>query len=330
MKCINRILAAISIPCLLLGLSGCGSKEADIKNAYDVYGDTSGITSASSNITGTSYTYFGHHLCVGGLTNTAAEGIHSEVAGAAGVFNLSRGEVTYAQNIYERMYPASTTKILTAYIVLMHGKLDDVVTISENAVNLPQDSSKCNLAAGEQYTVESLLYGLLLRSGNDAAIALAEYTSGSVEAFAELMNAEALHMGATGSHFVNPHGLPDENHYTTVYDLYLFLHHAMENEDFYRIFSASEYTASYTKADGTAGTQEWSTTNQYRVANGEDFPEGFSLVGGKTGTTGAAGHCLVVLSTNASGESIISIVLKADGKSDLYLLMNEIITGYGN
>lgn len=137
-------------------------------------------------------------------------------------------------------------------------------------------------------------------------------------------------MGATGSHFVNPHGLPDENHYTTVYDLYLFLHHAMENEDFYRIFSASEYTASYTKADGTAGTQEWSTTNQYRVANGEDFPEGFSLVGGKTGTTGAAGHCLVVLSTNASGESIISIVLKADGKSDLYLLMNEIITGYGN
>lgn len=329
MKCINKILAAIGSLCLLLGLCSCGAKAADLKNAYDVYGDTIGIT-ASSNAANDSFTYFGQNLCVGGQTNTGAEGIHSEVAGAAGVFNLSRREVTYAQNIYERMYPASTTKILTAYVVLLYGNLTDVVTVSEHAVDLPSDSSKCGLAAGDQYTVQTLLYGLLLRSGNDAAIALAEYISGSEEAFAELMNAEALRMGATGSHFVNPHGLPDEDHYTTVYDLYLFLHHAMANEDFYRIFSASEYTAEYTKADGTAATQEWSTTNQYRVANGETFPEGFSLVGGKTGTTLAAGHCLVLLSTNGAGESIISIVLKADGKSDLYLLMNEIITGYGN
>lgn len=330
MRCINKIAAAGLSLCLILGICGCGSQETKIANAYDVYGDTAAITAASPGTEDISPAYFGQNLCVGGQTNIGTDTTHSEVAGAAGVFHLSTGEITYAQNIYERMYPASTTKILTAYVVIHNSNLDDVVTVSENAVNLPSDSSKCGLAAGDQYTVRDLLYGLLLRSGNDAAIALAEHVSGSVEGFAELMNAEALRMGATGSHFMNPHGLPDENHYTTVYDLYLFLQNAMQDENFYQIFSAADYTASYTKADGTQDTQEWTTTNQYRVAGGETFPEGHVLIGGKTGTTGEAGYCLVLLSTNAAGENIISIVLKADCKSNLYLLMNEIIAGYGN
>lgn len=329
-RCISKIISAGLCLCLLSGTCGCGSQKTELKNAYDVYGDTAAITADSIGTQDASPAYFGQNLCVGGQTNIGTDTTHSEVAGAAGVFHLSTGEITYAQNIYERMYPASTTKILTAYVVILHGNLDDVVTVSENAVDLPSDSSKCGLAAGDQYTVRDLLYGLMLRSGNDAAIALAEHISGSVEAFAELMNTEAQRMGATGSHFMNPHGLPDENHYTTVYDLYLFLQNAMKDENFYQIFSAAEYTASYTKADGTTDTQEWSTTNQYRVAGGETFPEGHVLIGGKTGTTGEAGYCLVLLSTNAAGENIISIVLKADCKSNLYLLMNEIITGYGN
>lgn len=329
-RCINKITAALLVTVLGAGLLGCSSQKTDYANAYDVYGDTAAITAASAGGEDTFPAYFGQDLCIGGQTNTVAEGVHSEVAGAAGVFHLTTGEISYAQNIYERMYPASTTKILTAYVVICNSNLDDVVTVSENAVNLPSDSSKCGLAAGDQYTVRDLLYGLLLRSGNDAAIALAEHVSGSVEGFAELMNAEAQRMGATGSHFTNPHGLPDEEHYTTVYDLYLFLQQAIQNEDFYQIFSASEHTASYTRADGTADVQEWTTTNQYRVANGETMLEGFTLVGGKTGTTGEAGFCLVLLSTNPAGENIISIVLKADCKSNLYLLMNEIISGYGN
>jgi D-alanyl-D-alanine carboxypeptidase (penicillin-binding protein 5/6) len=254
---------------------------------------------------------------------------HNSVAEAAGVFNTATNTITYAQNIYERMYPASTTKILTAYLAIKYGNLSDVVTISDNAVNLASDSSKCGLQAGDQMTLQDLLYGLMLRSGNDAAIAIAEHISGSVEAFVDLMNQEAQQLGATGSHFMNPNGLPDENHYTTVYDLYLIFQKALQDETFYQLISTSSYTTNYTAADGSAKTQDWSSTNQYKTGESK-LPDGFTLVGGKTGTTGDAGFCLVLLTDNAGGQPVISIVLKADCKSNLYLMMNEILAGCGN
>lgn len=143
------------------------------------------------------------------------------MAEGAGTFNLATNTVTYAQNIYEKLYPASTTKILTAYIALKYGNLEDYVTVSENAADQASDSSVCGLKAGDVVQLKDLLYGMMLKSGNDAAIAIAEHIGGSVEGFADMMNQEALAMGATRSHFVNPNGLPDENHYTSVYDLYL-------------------------------------------------------------------------------------------------------------
>ena len=178
-------------------------------------------------------------------------------------------------------------------------------------------------------TLRDLLYGLMMRSGNDAAIAIAEHLSGDTESFAVKMNEEARLLGATASHFVNPNGLPDEDHYTSVYDLYLMFQAAIKDDTFCDLIRATSYTTNYTHADGSAATQDWSSTNRYFSGEAE-APEGFTVIGGKTGTTGDAGYCLVLLTENAAGEQIISIVLKADCRSNLYLLMNQVLAGYGN
>ncbi len=212
---------------------------------------------------------------------------------------------------------------------MKEGNLNDVITVSENAVDLDSDSSTCGLLAGDKMTLQDLLYGLIMRSGNDAAIAIAEYLSGDTESFAVKMNEEARMLGATNSHFVNPHGLPDEDHYTSVYDLYLLFNAAIKDDTFCDLINTTSYTVNYTHADGSEATQEWSSTNRY-FSGEADAPDNFTVIGGKTGTTGDAGFCLVLLTENAAGEQIISIVLKADGRSNLYLLMNQILSGYGN
>ena len=323
MRCTNKLLAGLLAVVLAFTASGCGTASDKLANRYPVY--QMSFTSDQADVTGN---FFGTSRCVGGISNVG-EVNDPQVAVGAGVFNTATGEIPYAQNIYDPLYPPSTTKILTAYIALREGNLDDVITVSENALNLDPDSSTCGLNAGDQITLRDLLFGLMMKSGNDAAVAIAEYISGDVTAFAAKMNEEARMLGATKSNFVNPHGLPDDNHYTSVYDLYLIFSEAVKNDTFVDLIHTTTYTANYTHADGSEATQEWNSTNQY-FSGGANVPEGFTIIGGKTGTTGAAGFCLVLLSENTAGQRIISIVLKADCKSNLYLLMNEILAGYGN
>lgn len=330
MRCTNKALC-LGLAIMITVASGCGigKNKATLANPYDVYNTTAsvGITSNDKSV---AKTYFASLLCVSEDISLGIDTTDSQVAEGAATFNLATNSVVYAKNIYKKLYPASTTKILTAYIALKYcDDLDANVTISENAVNQESDSSVCNLKSGDVVKLRDLLYGLMLRSGNDAAIAIAEHVSGDVESFAALMNQEASALGATQSHFVNPNGLPDDNHYTTVYDMYLLFAKAIENETFVDIISTKSYDVIYTNADGEAEEHTWENTNLY-LAGKEKSPEGFTIVGGKTGTTGAAGHCLVLYSYNASGQPIISIVFKADGKSNLYLLMNEMLQGFAN
>ena len=302
MKCINKMRLLCLCGIAAVFMSGCGQ---------------------------TAVSYFSQNLCVADDVNIGNDTTDSQVAEGAGTFNLATNTITYAQNIYEKLYPASTTKILTAYIALKYGNLEDYVTVSENAADQASDSSVCGLKAGDVVQLKDLLYGMMLKSGNDAAIAIAEHIGGSVEGFADMMNQEALAMGATRSHFVNPNGLPDENHYTSVYDLYLIFQNAVQNQTFLDIISTMSYDVVYTDVNGAGVEKTWENTNQYLTGK-EKAPEGITVVGGKTGTTGAAGYCLVLYSYNASGQPIVSIVLKADGKSNLYLLMNEMLSGFAN
>ena len=324
MKCTNKIFVGLFVLALTLTASGCGKENIELANRYNIWN-----TAYQTRQMDTSNSFFAEGLCVGGLENSGTDKTDSQVAEGAGVFHTETGEITYAQNIYEKLYPASTTKILTAYLALKEGNLDDVVTVSENAVKLDSDSSNCGLLAGDKMTLRDLLYGLMMRSGNDAANAIAEHLSGDTDAFAVKMNETARMLGATNSHFVNPHGLPDEDHYTSVYDLYLLFNAAIKDDTFCSLIHTTSYTVNYTHADGSDATQEWSSTNRYFSGEAQ-APENFTVVGGKTGTTGDAGFCLVLLTENPSGEPIISIVLKADGRSNLYLLMNQILSGYGN
>lgn len=326
MKCTNKVLSILLAIAVLTQVTAC-SKTVDVKNAYSVYEDSYSLglvanaPTASSNLMASS-------LCVTNGENIGTENVESQVASGAGLFNIDTKEVLYSQNVLEKLYPASTTKILTAYIAIKYGDLEQKITVSENACNQASDSSVCGLNPGDVLTLRQLLYGLMLRSGNDAAVAIAEGISGDVDSFVSLMNDEAARLGASHSHFVTPNGLHDPEHYTTIYDMYLITNEALKYNDFVEIIQTVNYDVYYQDKTGAAVQQSWKNTCGY-LSGAKDMPEGITVIGGKTGTTFDAGYCLVCYSVNERNEHLISIVFKADGRANLYYLMNQILYNYG-
>ena len=177
--------------------------------------------------------------------------------------------------------------------------------------------------------MRTLLYGLLLVSGNDSAVVIAEHIAGSVEGFAAMMNEQAKELRAVNTNFTTPHGLHDENHYTTAYDLYLIFNECMKNEEFLNIISAASYTAEITGADGNLRQEAWEPTNFY-ARGAAELPYGATVIGGKTGYTGEAGNCLVLLNQDDENNPYISIVMGADSKPLLYEDMSAIINQIPN
>ena len=245
----------------------------------------------------------------------------------AALFDLDNAKVDYAQNVFDKLYPASTTKILTALIALENTKLTDVVTVADEAGvdQFAEDESTCGIEGGDKLTMKDLLYGMLLESGNDNAAAIAYYISGSMDDFADLMNQRAEELLATHSHFVNSNGLHDEDHYTTAYDLYLIFNECIKHQEFIDIINTDSYTATITSADGTERTMEWAPTNYYQQGISE-VPEGVTVIGGKTGTTDEAGSCLILLTKDDNQHPYISIVMGADTKDILYQDMTTILS----
>lgn len=269
--------------------------------------------------------FFAQDLCVA-ANDVQLEGFEDEeTLHAAGLFNIDSSSVTYGYHLYDRLYPASTTKVMTAYVALKYGNLDDIVTVSEHATDFNWDEVTAGLRPGDQVTLYDLLCGLLLRSGNDCGTAIAEHISGSEEAFVELMNTEAQNLGATGTHFVNPHGLHDEDHYTTAYDLYLIFNASIKNETFMEIISMESYTGTLTGADGTTRTETWTASNYYSKGNVQ-APDGVRVFGGKTGTTDQAGNCVILYSTDMEEHPYISVIMGAKDKNFLYQEMNRLFT----
>ena len=173
--------------------------------------------------------------------------------------------------------------------------------------------------------MRDLLNGLLLYSVNVCAVAIAEHVSGSVEAFVDKMNEEARNLGATGTHFVTPRGLQNEDHYSTAYDLYLMFNACLQNPQFVEMISQTSYTANLTSASGVPYTMTWEPTNYY--ASGDAAAaEGVMVIGGKTGTTDEAGSCLVLYEQDQQGRPYISIVMGASQKSILYDNMTRLMS----
>ena len=223
----------------------------------------------------------------------------------------------YEKNAYSKVAMASTTKILTCIIALETCSKSEIVTGSSNAANI--SGSTLGLKKNTTITVNDLLYGLMLRSGNDCAIAIAEHISGSVKDFAKIMNYKAFELGLLSSNFVTPHGLDNPDHYTTAYDLALLTDYALKNSDFKKIVSTKIHTISFNNSCNTI-----SNTNEL-LGNLD------GVYGVKTGFTFEAGRCLVS-ACNRNNFDIIVVVLGADTKpirtKDSLNLINYVFNNY--
>ena len=327
MRCTNkklwRILSlSLAVLCLGLPLGGC-SRETKPEDAFTVDRPGFGIQEPGTD---TAAAYYAEDLCVA-AEDVKATDAEAQDALAACFFNLDTKEILYAKNIHGRMYPASTTKIMTALLLLEQGGLDDQTTVSKEAITFHESGvTTVKLKEGDVLSMDQLLHALLIVSANDAANVIAEKVGGSVEQFAQMMNEKAASIGATNTHFVNPHGLHDEEHYTTAYDLYLIFNECIKYDAFIDVIGTNTFTASITGADGLVRQEHWEQTNFYAAGLAEQ-PRDAVIIGGKTGTTTPAGNCLILLETSAQGSPYISVIMGADTKSLLYQNMTALING---
>jgi len=279
--------------------------------------DSSGISAAGRE----KVQAFASDLCTSSGKSSNADDITAE----SGLLCGSGGSsLLYEKNAFEKLNPASTTKIMTCLIALEKGDLDKTVTVG-NEIDISEAGvSLAGLKKGDKITLRQLLFALMLPSGGDAANAIAVAVSGSIDSFVSEMNDRAAKIGAVDTHFVNAEGLTDPGHYTTAYDMYLILHEAMKNDTFRKIAGTSSYTAEYTASDGSAVKKTWKNTNLYLIDKADE-PSGLSPVAGKTGTTLAAGSCLALVSRTKSGAEYYSVILKASKRAALYDDMNILL-----
>lgn len=309
--------------CLTAGflLCSCGKKEEALDRPYS-FTERSFPVELTDSTDGYA-SLFASDLCV--VTDESQYSPSDTTSEAAGLFDITDGQVMYSKNAFERLYPASITKVMTALIAIKYGDLTDTVTVTEDAVITEAGATLAGIHPGDQLTMEQLLYGLMLPSGNDAGAAIAVHMAGSIDAFAELMNREAQKLGATGTHFMNPHGLTNTDHYTTAYDLYLIFNEALKQPEFRKVTGTTSYTADYTDGSGNPVSTTWEGGNWYMVGQ-RQTPDGLTVFSGKTGTTSAAGFCLIMASRDQKEKEYISVVLKAPSRPGLYDNMTNIIS----
>lgn len=233
------------------------------------------------------------------------------------IANVDTDTVIYEKNGDQKLYPASLTKIMTAVVVLDEcaDPENTIVTCNKDTLNLllGTDSSVFNLVGDEQLPALEMLYILLVHSANDAAMALAEHFGGTVDGFVNKMNAKAKELGMVNSHFMNPHGLHDDNHYTTPYDMYLLTKYALKNETFRKIFGTVRHTVPATNMNPK--TRILATTVFIQDPN-TSMPNTYyrPVDGGKTGYTDPAGRCLVTYAEE-DGITYVCVVMKCPVKN---------------
>lgn len=257
-------------------------------------------------------------IFVSGCTSTYASTIPDTYSSACLLMEEITGKILYSKNANSIMYPASTTKIMTAILTLENCNLSDTAVVSHNAVfSIPSGYSTASLVEGEVLTIEQLLNVLLIPSANDAAVVLAEHIAGSVEAFSDMMNSKAVELGCLNTHFVNPNGIHNENHYSTAYDLALIGKYAMQFPTFKEISSKTRYTLPITNAYSKED-RIFNTTNDLIKPNYSSSPTNYYYkyaTGGKTGYTDPAGQCIVATATK-DNVSLIAVTLHGDFTED--------------
>ena len=226
-------------------------------------------------------------IYVFGATNDSNE--PNLISRAAILIDNKSDKILYSKNMNEKMFPASTTKIVTAIIVLEHCSLNETVTASYDAISsIPNGYVTANIDGGEELTVEELLELLLVHSANDAANVLAEYVGGSIDSFVSMMNTKVNELGLNNTHFTNTYGLQNENHYTSAYDLSIIMKYCLKNDTFRKIAGSASCSI---PATNKSEARSYSSTNELIIPDNSNY---YSFVTvGKTGFTTEAGECLV-------------------------------------
>lgn len=263
---------------------------------------------------------------IGGVNFSFADNqnsIPSINAASAILIDNRTNKVLYSKNEDTKMFPASTTKIMTAIITLENCSLDEQATASFDAVNIPEGYATADIKIGETFTVEQLLEMLLVHSANDAANVLAEHVGGSLESFVSIMNTKANELGLTNTHFTNAYGLQDNNHYTTARDLATIMKYCLQNEDFRRICGLASCAI---PATNMSEPRTYASTNQLVIAgNNNYYPY---VTTGKTGFTSDAKHCLVSSAYNNDLELICVVLGSEDNFGDTRAIYNYAYSTY--
>lgn len=323
MKCTNKIFAiGFSLLFLVCGITGCGYDKYDMP--YTADSKISSFRIVDLEGTRDTVPSFASSLCVAS-SDVNSSSAQIPTGTSAGLFDIYGKNTIFAKNIHETLPPASLTKIMTAIVALKYGTPDQVFTATSNVKVAERDAQILGLKVGDQMTLDQALHVLLLYSANDVANLIAEGIGGSVDDFVALMNEEALKLGATNTHFCNPHGLSEDSHYTTAYDLYLITNEAIKFELFNEIVLSPDYHSVYYDATGNEQKVDIKSTNRYIQGN-ENAPDGITVIGGKTGTTEAAGSCLVIISKDTRSNPYISVVLHSTNRENLYQNMNSLLS----
>lgn len=244
---------------------------------------------------------------------------------AALLVNITENEVLYSYNALEQIYPASITKLVTALTVFdMTEDFTATVSVSKTAVTPVIPSAKmCGFQAGDRILLSDLLGCMLIYSGNDTSVAVAEHFCGTEEAFVEEMNRIAVENGLLVSNFCNSHGLPDDNHVTSAYDIYLIMQKLFNFDEFLGIIESGSIKVDVLRGESLK-TYTFSSTNQF-LTGVYQFPEGLTLLGGKTGTTNKAGCCLTLYAKDQNGNCYIAEIFGAESYETLYPCMIQLL-----
>jgi len=236
-------------------------------------------------------------------------------ASAGIVMDIDTGDILYEKNAYERHYPASITKVMTALLAIENGNVNDYITVSSEAMSrVEEGSSSIGLVAGEELTLRDALYGMMLSSGNECALAISEYIAGSVDGFSDMMNERARIIGCKDSHFVNPNGLHSDDHYTTAYDMAMIGRAAYQYPEFRTLIGTQSYKMAETNLNESR--ELWQENRMMYVENGSYYYA--NCTGGKTGYTITA-HATLISFAERDGRRLVCVVMDCDPTTESYL-----------
>ena len=312
--------------CLLaiaLAAGGCSSKN-DLLFENDHH--LSDSVNKVKELTEGKQDWIGADVCIPEKDSSYTD---SEISsGAAILYNLDKPEVIYSRKAYDHLNPSVLTVLLTAKIAIENTNMTDLVTVESEDLSGLVHAYKVGLKAGDQLTVEQLLYGMVFQSGAEPARVLARYVAGSEEAFVKMMNDKAQSLGCVDTIFSNCTGMTDKNNVTTAYDMYLLIRDMAADDQFMKILEKKNYEGYYQDSSGNPISATYISTVDY-IEEGKEKVSGATILGGKTATTQASGHCLALIVKGEGNDRYLALNMKASSHERLYKQIESIVNKIG-